>query len=200
VGVALAAVVTNARAECEQRDGCTSLLLLKAARSHSLSPIFSVRACGFLPKIGNVSREVQPETKWPGIRDNGGQPDPSRPLQPFGSLLPSQTWLPPDLPGQRIGWQCVSTLRRPVLPRTVLNEVIFRGSLGIIGKELFIIMTTTITIAEFCREMRIGKTTFYKLRNNGEAPSTFEVGGQVRILRSEFERWLAERATRKEAA
>jgi excisionase family DNA binding protein len=58
----------------------------------------------------------------------------------------------------------------------------------------------TMTIAEFCKEMRIGKTTYYELRKAGDIPPTFTYGGQVRMLRSEFERWLAERAGQQEAA
>lgn len=53
--------------------------------------------------------------------------------------------------------------------------------------------TATMTIAEFCHEMRIGKTTFFKMKKLGDVPPTFTYGGQVRILRAEFEVWLRER-------
>jgi predicted DNA-binding transcriptional regulator AlpA len=48
-----------------------------------------------------------------------------------------------------------------------------------------------LTIAEFCEEMRIARSTFYDWRAKRRAPRCIKMpNGELRIRRSEFERWL----------
>lgn len=60
-------------------------------------------------------------------------------------------------------------------------------------------MTTTksrkhMTIAEFCEELDVARSTFYDWRAKGRAPRCIKLpNGDLRIRRTEFDRWLAER-------
>ncbi len=48
-----------------------------------------------------------------------------------------------------------------------------------------------LTIAEFCEEMCIARSTFYDWRAKRRAPRCIKMpNGELRIRRSEFERWL----------
>ena len=48
-----------------------------------------------------------------------------------------------------------------------------------------------LTIVEFCEEMRIARSTFYDWRAKRRAPRCIKMpNGELRIRRSEFERWL----------
>jgi predicted DNA-binding transcriptional regulator AlpA len=51
-----------------------------------------------------------------------------------------------------------------------------------------------LTIADLCEELGIARSTFYDWRVKGRAPRCIKLpNGDLRIRRSEFERWLAER-------
>jgi predicted DNA-binding transcriptional regulator AlpA len=53
------------------------------------------------------------------------------------------------------------------------------------------IQRTHLTIAEFCEEMCIARSTFYDWRAKRRAPRCIKMpNGELRIRRSEFERWL----------
>ena len=48
-----------------------------------------------------------------------------------------------------------------------------------------------LTVAEFCDDLGISKSTFYEWRAKGKAPRCFRLpNGDLRIRRSEYERWL----------
>jgi len=48
-----------------------------------------------------------------------------------------------------------------------------------------------LTIAEFCEEMKIARSTFYDWRAKRRAPRCIRMpNGELRIRRSEFDRWL----------
>jgi predicted DNA-binding transcriptional regulator AlpA len=48
-----------------------------------------------------------------------------------------------------------------------------------------------LTLAEVCAELRISRSTFYEWRTKGRAPRCIKLpNGDLRIRRSEFERWL----------
>lgn len=48
-----------------------------------------------------------------------------------------------------------------------------------------------LTIAEFCEEMCIARSTFYDWRAKRRAPRCIKMpNGELRIRRSEFDRWL----------
>lgn len=50
-----------------------------------------------------------------------------------------------------------------------------------------------MTIAEFCEEMRIARSTFYEWRVKRSAPRCIKMpNGELRIRKTEFERWLDE--------
>lgn len=50
---------------------------------------------------------------------------------------------------------------------------------------------THLTVAEFCEEMRIARSTFYDWRAKRRAPRCIRMpNGELRIRRSEYERWL----------
>ena len=57
-----------------------------------------------------------------------------------------------------------------------------------------------LTIAEFCEEMRVPRSTFYDWRAKRRAPRCIKMpNGELRIRRSEFERWLDEHEERTAA-
>ncbi|MEV6629295.1 helix-turn-helix domain-containing protein [Actinoplanes sp. NPDC051470] len=50
-----------------------------------------------------------------------------------------------------------------------------------------------LTVAEFCAEMDIARSTFYDWRAKRSAPKCIKLpNGELRIRRTEFERWLDE--------
>jgi predicted DNA-binding transcriptional regulator AlpA len=54
-----------------------------------------------------------------------------------------------------------------------------------------------LTVAEFCTEMEIARSTFYDWRAKHIAPKCIKLpNGELRIRRSEFERWLDEHEER----
>ena len=58
-----------------------------------------------------------------------------------------------------------------------------------------------LTVAEFCDDLGISKSTFYEWRAKGKAPHCFSLpNGSLRIRRSEYERWLREREDQEDAA
>ncbi|GGS97822.1 hypothetical protein GCM10010156_65040 [Planobispora rosea] len=51
-----------------------------------------------------------------------------------------------------------------------------------------------LTVAEFCAELGISRSTFYDWRAKGRAPKCITLpNGSLRIRRAEFERWLSSR-------
>ncbi|GII05456.1 helix-turn-helix transcriptional regulator [Planobispora takensis] len=49
-----------------------------------------------------------------------------------------------------------------------------------------------LTVTDICTELRITRSTFYDWRQKGRAPKCFRLpNGELRIYRSEFDRWLA---------
>jgi len=49
-----------------------------------------------------------------------------------------------------------------------------------------------LTLVEFCAEQKIARSTFYSWRATGKAPRCVKLpNGQIRIRRSEVERWLS---------
>ncbi|MFI7038377.1 helix-turn-helix transcriptional regulator [Microbispora rosea] len=51
-----------------------------------------------------------------------------------------------------------------------------------------------LTVADFCAELGISRSTFYDWRAKGRAPRCITLpNGSLRIRRSEYERWLASR-------
>lgn len=50
-----------------------------------------------------------------------------------------------------------------------------------------------LTIADLCAELCIARSTFYDWRAKGRAPRCIKLpNGDLRIRRTEYERWLAE--------
>jgi predicted DNA-binding transcriptional regulator AlpA len=50
-----------------------------------------------------------------------------------------------------------------------------------------------LTIADLCEELGIARSTFYDWRAKGRAPRCIKLpNGDLRIRRTEFERWLTE--------
>ncbi|SNY09885.1 helix-turn-helix transcriptional regulator [Paractinoplanes atraurantiacus] len=50
-----------------------------------------------------------------------------------------------------------------------------------------------LTVADFCAEMEIARSTFYDWRTKKVAPRCIKLpNGELRIRRSEYERWLDE--------
>lgn len=48
-----------------------------------------------------------------------------------------------------------------------------------------------LTIAEFCEELQIARSTFYDWRAKGKAPRCIRLpNGEIRIRRTELDRWL----------
>ncbi|WP_328493929.1 helix-turn-helix domain-containing protein [Streptomyces sp. NBC_00414] len=51
-----------------------------------------------------------------------------------------------------------------------------------------------MTLKEVIADLRVPQSTFYRWRQIGKAPRSIKLpNGDVRIRRSEYERWLAER-------
>lgn len=49
-----------------------------------------------------------------------------------------------------------------------------------------------LTIADVCEELRISRSTFYEWRAKRKAPPCLKLpNGDLRILRNDFENWLA---------
>jgi predicted DNA-binding transcriptional regulator AlpA len=54
-----------------------------------------------------------------------------------------------------------------------------------------------LTVVDFCMEMDVARSTFYDWRAKGLAPKCIKLpNGELRIRRTEFERWLDEREER----
>ena len=50
---------------------------------------------------------------------------------------------------------------------------------------------STLTVAEFCADLGISRSTFYEWRVKGRAPRCAKLpNGELRIRRAEYERWL----------
>jgi len=50
----------------------------------------------------------------------------------------------------------------------------------------------TLTLAEICEELQISRSTFYDWRTKGRAPRCLKLpNGDLRIRRTDFERWLS---------
>ncbi|SDP87856.1 transcriptional regulator, AlpA family [Actinopolyspora xinjiangensis] len=50
---------------------------------------------------------------------------------------------------------------------------------------------TWLTLAQFCEEISIGRSTFYEWRAKGIAPRCFKLpNGELRIRRTDVESWL----------
>lgn len=48
-----------------------------------------------------------------------------------------------------------------------------------------------LTLAQFCAEHQVARSTFYSWRATGKAPRCVKLpNGEIRIRRSEVERWL----------
>ncbi|MGH2846203.1 MAG: helix-turn-helix transcriptional regulator [Thermoleophilaceae bacterium] len=48
-----------------------------------------------------------------------------------------------------------------------------------------------LTLAEFCAEQKVARSTFYSWRATGKAPRCIRLpNGEIRIRRAEVERWL----------
>jgi excisionase family DNA binding protein len=53
---------------------------------------------------------------------------------------------------------------------------------------------TKLTIVEVCEELNISRSTFYDWRAKGKAPRCIKLpNGEIRVRRSELDRWLAAR-------
>ncbi|WP_406355383.1 helix-turn-helix transcriptional regulator [Streptomyces sp. NBC_00658] len=51
-----------------------------------------------------------------------------------------------------------------------------------------------LTVAEVITDLKVAPSTFYRWRQLGKAPRSIKLpNADVRIRRSEYERWLAER-------
>ncbi|MFE2486136.1 helix-turn-helix transcriptional regulator [Streptomyces mirabilis] len=51
-----------------------------------------------------------------------------------------------------------------------------------------------LTVAEVITDLKVAPSTFYRWRQLGKAPRAIKLpNGDVRIRRSEYERWLEER-------
>jgi predicted DNA-binding transcriptional regulator AlpA len=51
-----------------------------------------------------------------------------------------------------------------------------------------------LTLAEVCKELKIGRSTFYDWRAKGEAPECSKLpNGELRILRGELDAWFRSR-------
>jgi predicted DNA-binding transcriptional regulator AlpA len=51
-----------------------------------------------------------------------------------------------------------------------------------------------LTIAQVCADLDISRRTFYEWRAKGRAPKCIRLpNGDLRIRRSEYQRWLADR-------
>jgi len=51
-----------------------------------------------------------------------------------------------------------------------------------------------LTVAQLCAELGISRSTFYEWRTKGRAPRCIRLpNGEIRVRRSELERWLDSR-------
>jgi predicted DNA-binding transcriptional regulator AlpA len=51
-----------------------------------------------------------------------------------------------------------------------------------------------LTLAEFLEELDVPKSTFFRWKALGQAPRTYKLpNGQLRIRRSDFDDWMADR-------
>ncbi|MEU6327766.1 helix-turn-helix transcriptional regulator [Streptomyces kronopolitis] len=51
-----------------------------------------------------------------------------------------------------------------------------------------------MTVSEILADLKVAPSTFYRWRQRGKGPRAIKLpNGDVRIRRSEYERWLAER-------
>lgn len=58
-----------------------------------------------------------------------------------------------------------------------------------------------MTLAEFCEELSIGRSTFYEWRAKDMAPRCFKLpNGGLRIQRADFEDWVSKLQEDKDAA
>lgn len=56
-----------------------------------------------------------------------------------------------------------------------------------------------LTVADFCKQVGISRSTWHKLKRQGETPAIVSVGGIQRIRREAVEEWLAENEARAAA-
>lgn len=49
-----------------------------------------------------------------------------------------------------------------------------------------------VSVAEFCRAMRISRSFFYRLCREGRGPATFKLGRKTLISTSAASRWLSD--------
>lgn len=57
-----------------------------------------------------------------------------------------------------------------------------------------------LTVAEFCEEVGISRSTWHKLKRTNLTPAIVTVGGIQRIRREALEQWLAENEAKASAA
>lgn len=57
-----------------------------------------------------------------------------------------------------------------------------------------------LTVAEFCEEIGISRSTWHKLKRKNSTPAIVTVGGIQRIRREAVEQWLAENEAKVSAA
>jgi excisionase family DNA binding protein len=53
-----------------------------------------------------------------------------------------------------------------------------------------------LTIQDVAEELRLGQRTVYAMASGGELPA-FKVRGQWRIRHADFDKWIAEQASRR---
>ena len=56
-----------------------------------------------------------------------------------------------------------------------------------------------ITVREFCTEARISRSSWQKLKRQGQTPPIISIGGSQRIRRESVEAWLVENEDRAAA-
>lgn len=62
------------------------------------------------------------------------------------------------------------------------------------GKPVYSFVPLVLTVAELCYALGISRTTLYRIEKVQPLPGRVVIGGQVRYVRSEIERWLAEQS------
>jgi predicted DNA-binding transcriptional regulator AlpA len=51
----------------------------------------------------------------------------------------------------------------------------------------------TFTVAEFCRQVRISRKTFYEIQKRGEGPKLIRLGRRVYVAQETARTWVKER-------
>ena len=54
-------------------------------------------------------------------------------------------------------------------------------------------MNEILNFSELCEELRVGKSTLYRMIHDGDGPPMFRLGRTMRFVRVDVDRWLAER-------